>query len=99
MNDNQIYPRVVKLNETMYIGGDAELVSVVRQFCGDDVADLLTDRLSATVDLSSSKFQEYLEQIQHALSSFEDAAECFTEACEDLDNEIIKCANDERSGK
>lgn len=96
MNDNEIYPRVVKLNGTMYIDGDDELISVVRKFCGDDVADLLTDRLRFTVNLSSSKFQKYMEQIQHALSNCEDAVECFAEACEDLDNEITKSANNGR---
>ncbi|WP_102411385.1 hypothetical protein [Beduinella massiliensis] len=68
MNYNGIYPRIVKINDAINIDGDDALICVVRQFCGDDVANMLEDRLEIRSRAMSLKdVLEHLEGVRNAL--------------------------------
>lgn len=77
------YPAVVR--PQMTIMDDRTLIEVVRSGCGDDVADLLQDRLA---DAFATK--ESVKELKHILSELQIAITSAESAASDLEDMIAK---------
>ena len=77
------YPAVVR--PQMTIMDDRTLIEVVRSGCGDDVADLLQDRLA---DAFATK--ESVKELKNILSELQSAIMSAESAASDLEDMIAK---------
>lgn len=73
MNYSRIYPRIVRVNDAINIDGDDALIYVVRQFCGDDVANILEDRLE--IRSREMSLKDAMEHLEGDRSALDDAME------------------------
>lgn len=86
MNYSGIYPRIVRANDAINIDGDDALICVVRQFCGDDVASVLEDRLEIrSREMSLKDAMEHLEEVRSALDDAMDEIEITLRAIEEIE--------------